>query len=180
MLFNRADVPVLAEKVKWRYTPEGEYPEAIRRVWAARTVEEARQEETRNTVHLFWAMWLISAKYCVRDAAQRETPFAVMLGNLLADTRRNTLGGEWVAPEPPAPAPTLAEKVAALRGLADAMAALGKAPPDAVPRFLALRAQWRLHPPAAWLLAAALRYRAPGAEPDAKRPTVAELQAAFN
>jgi hypothetical protein len=49
-----------------------------------------------------------------------------------------------------------------------------------VPRFLALRAQWRRHPPAAWLLAAAFRYRAPDADPDAKRPSVAELQAALN
>jgi len=48
-----------------------------------------------------------------------------------------------------------------------------------VPRFLALRAEWRRHPPASWLLASAFGYRAPGAEPAAKAPTVAELRAAL-
>ena len=48
-----------------------------------------------------------------------------------------------------------------------------------VPRFLALRAEWRRHPPASWLLAAAFRYRTPDAEAVAKAPTVAELRAAL-
>jgi hypothetical protein len=50
-----------------------------------------------------------------------------------------------------------------------------------VPRFLALQAEWRVNPPAHWLLAAALKYRP--ADRDAKspprQPTVAELKAAF-
>jgi hypothetical protein len=42
-----------------------------------------------------------------------------------------------------------------------------------------MRAEWRRHPPVSWLLAAALRYRAPEAEPAAKAPSVAELRAAL-
>jgi len=48
-----------------------------------------------------------------------------------------------------------------------------------VPRFLALRAEWRRRPPASWLLAAAYRYRAPDVEPSAKAPSIAELRAAL-
>jgi hypothetical protein len=47
-----------------------------------------------------------------------------------------------------------------------------------MPRFIALHAEWRRNPPVHWLIAAALRYRAPGG--DARRqPTVAELKATF-
>jgi hypothetical protein len=49
-----------------------------------------------------------------------------------------------------------------------------------VPRFLALQAEWRRHPPAHWLVAAALKYKPPGEGPSARRqPTVAELKAVF-
>jgi hypothetical protein len=50
-----------------------------------------------------------------------------------------------------------------------------------VPRFLALAAEWRVNPPAHWLLAAALKYRATvgDAHTPARQPTVAELKAAF-
>ena len=61
-----------------------------------------------------------------------------MLLNLLSDTRRNMDRGERVAPEPLAPAPTLAAKTAQLQTLADKMTALGYTPPAAAPRFLAL------------------------------------------
>ncbi|MGD0641979.1 MAG: hypothetical protein ABSC22_14625 [Roseiarcus sp.] len=50
-----------------------------------------------------------------------------------------------------------------------------------MPRFLALAAEWRVNPPAHWLLAAALKYRPPDrdAKAPARQPTVAELKAAF-
>jgi hypothetical protein len=48
-----------------------------------------------------------------------------------------------------------------------------------VPRFLALQAEWRPHPPAHWLLAAALRYRSQADAAPARQPTIAELTAAF-
>ena len=38
-----------------------------------------------------------------------------------------------------------------------------------VPRFLALQAEWRRHPPAHWLVAAALKYQPPG-EPAGAAP----------
>ena len=49
-----------------------------------------------------------------------------------------------------------------------------------VPRYLALQAEWRARPPAHWLLAAALKYRAPesGVAPS-RRPTLDEMRAAF-
>lgn len=49
------------------------------------------------------------------------------------------------------------------------------------PRYLALVAEWRARPPAHWLIAAALRYRAPeaGTTKSADAPTVAALRAAF-
>ncbi|MBC7807774.1 MAG: hypothetical protein H7145_16700, partial [Akkermansiaceae bacterium] len=65
-------------------------------------------------------------------------PFALMLRNLFADTRRNVQGGEWVQPTDANGAPTLAEKAALLRKFAGEMTALGQAPPDAVPRFLTM------------------------------------------
>jgi hypothetical protein len=46
-----------------------------------------------------------------------------------------------------------------------------------VPRFLALHAEWRRNPPARWLIAAALRHRAPGEAAPPRQPTVAELKA---
>ena len=138
ILFNRGGVPVSDAKKRWDFTPESEYPDAIRRLWASRTPDEAHREETRNTIHLFWAMWLISAKYAARRPDETELPFAPMLRNLLADTRRNVHGGEWVRPTDANGAPTLAEKAALLRTLAGEMSALGQAPPDAVPRFLTL------------------------------------------
>jgi hypothetical protein len=48
-----------------------------------------------------------------------------------------------------------------------------------MPRFLALKAEWRRSPPVHWLVAAALRYRAPNDEAPPRRPTIAELKAAF-
>lgn len=50
------------------------------------------------------------------------------------------------------------------------------------PRFLALQAEWRRRPPAHWLLAALLRYQAPGATPEqlARQPSLAELKAALS
>lgn len=48
-----------------------------------------------------------------------------------------------------------------------------------VPRFLAMRTEWRRHPPVSWLLAAAFRYRSPDGDSAAKAPTVAELRAAL-
>ncbi|MBC8137184.1 MAG: hypothetical protein H8F28_14990, partial [Fibrella sp.] len=138
VLFNRGAIPASGAKKKWEYTPESEYPDAIRRLWASRTPDEAHREETRNTVHLFWAMWLISAKYSARKPGGKELPFAPMLRNLLADTRRNVQGGEWVQPADANGAATLAEKASLLRTLAGEMTALGQAPPDAVPRFLTL------------------------------------------
>lgn len=138
VLFHRGAIPTGTTKQTWDFTPESEYPEAIRQLWASRTPEEAHREETRNTVHLFWAMGLISAKYSARDPLQTELPFAPMLRNLLADTRRNIHGGEWVPPTNDNAAPTLATKVAMLRRLMDEMITLGQLPPDAVRRFLSL------------------------------------------
>ena len=137
-LFNRGAIPISREKTDWSHADESHFPDAIRAVWAARTPDEAHAEETRNTVHLFYAMWLIAAKYCARDPKQTALPFAEMLGNLLSDTRRNVAGGAWMKPEPFAPLPTLADKVAALRTLAASMTALGYAPPDAANRLLAI------------------------------------------
>jgi hypothetical protein len=48
-----------------------------------------------------------------------------------------------------------------------------------IPRFLALRAEWRRNPPAHWLVAAALKYRAPEEAESLRQPTIAELKAAF-
>ena len=49
-----------------------------------------------------------------------------------------------------------------------------------VPRFLALRAEWRLRPPAHWLLAAALQVSSDRGELEpARQPTIAELKAAL-
>jgi hypothetical protein len=49
------------------------------------------------------------------------------------------------------------------------------------PRYLALVAEWRAHPPAHWLIAAALKYRPPAPQKatPARQPTIAELRAAF-
>jgi len=48
-----------------------------------------------------------------------------------------------------------------------------------VPRFQALQAEWRRHPPTHWLVAAALKYTAPESAPVSRQPTVAELKAAL-
>jgi hypothetical protein len=50
-----------------------------------------------------------------------------------------------------------------------------------LPRLVALQAEWRAHPPAHWLVAAALKYRPPKAEADsaAQQSTIAQLKAAF-
>jgi hypothetical protein len=48
-----------------------------------------------------------------------------------------------------------------------------------MPRFIALRAEWRRNPPIHWLVAAALKYRPPEDEAQARQPTIAELRAAF-
>jgi hypothetical protein len=49
-----------------------------------------------------------------------------------------------------------------------------------VPRYLALQAEWRARPPAHWLLAGALKYRAPDSAPaPSRQPTFDEMRAAF-
>jgi hypothetical protein len=48
-----------------------------------------------------------------------------------------------------------------------------------VPRLLALQAEWRRHPPAHWLVAAALKYKPPEETPLSRQPTIAELKAAL-
>jgi len=48
-----------------------------------------------------------------------------------------------------------------------------------MPRFLALRAEWRRNPPVHWLVAAALKYREPTGEISSRAPTIAALKAAF-
>jgi len=48
-----------------------------------------------------------------------------------------------------------------------------------VPRFQALQAEWRRHPPTHWLLAAALKYKSPGEPAAPRQSTAAELKAAF-
>jgi hypothetical protein len=48
-----------------------------------------------------------------------------------------------------------------------------------VPRFAALRSEWRRRPPAHWLLAAALRYGERDPTLPNRRPSAAELQAAL-
>jgi hypothetical protein len=48
-----------------------------------------------------------------------------------------------------------------------------------IPRFLALRAEWRRRPPAHWLLAAALRFGERDAPSAQRQPSVAELQTAL-
>jgi hypothetical protein len=48
-----------------------------------------------------------------------------------------------------------------------------------MPRFLALKAEWRCNPPVHWLVAAALKYRAQNDEAPPRQPTIAELKAAF-
>ncbi len=46
-----------------------------------------------------------------------------------------------------------------------------------MPRLLALHAEWRRNPPAHWLIASALKYRAPGETAPPRQPTIAELKA---
>jgi hypothetical protein len=46
-----------------------------------------------------------------------------------------------------------------------------------VPRYLALQTEWRRSPPAHWLVAAALKYRAPTEGVTTRQPTIAELKA---
>jgi len=48
-----------------------------------------------------------------------------------------------------------------------------------MPRFLALRAEWRRNPPVHWLVAAALKYREPKDDAPPRQPSIAELKAAF-
>jgi hypothetical protein len=49
-----------------------------------------------------------------------------------------------------------------------------------LPRLIALQAEWRARPPAHWLLASALHYRAPGAGAASLRQTsVAQFLATF-
>jgi hypothetical protein len=48
-----------------------------------------------------------------------------------------------------------------------------------MPRLLALRAEWRRNPPTHWLVAAALKYRAPEEAAPLRQPTIAELKIAF-
>ena len=50
-----------------------------------------------------------------------------------------------------------------------------------MPRLAALQAEWRANPPAHWLIAAALKYRAPIgiAATQPRNPTIAEMKAAF-
>jgi hypothetical protein len=48
-----------------------------------------------------------------------------------------------------------------------------------MPRFLALRAEWRRNPPVHWLVAAALQYREPSEDTAPRQPTIAELKASF-
>ena len=49
-----------------------------------------------------------------------------------------------------------------------------------LPRLAALQAEWRANPPVHWLVAAALKYRAPEAtEEKARRPTMAAMKAVF-
>lgn len=48
-----------------------------------------------------------------------------------------------------------------------------------LPRLIALRKEWRRHPPVHWLVASALKYKTPDETTITKQPSVAELQAAF-
>jgi hypothetical protein len=50
-----------------------------------------------------------------------------------------------------------------------------------MPRLAALQSEWRAHPPAHWLIAAALQYRPPAnsAPVAVQRTTIAQLRAAF-
>jgi len=48
-----------------------------------------------------------------------------------------------------------------------------------LPRLIALQAEWRARPPAHWLLASALHYRAPGAGAALRQTSVAQFLATF-
>jgi hypothetical protein len=50
-----------------------------------------------------------------------------------------------------------------------------------MPRLAALQSEWRVHPPAHWLIAAALKYRPPANSVPAVagQPTIAQMRAAF-
>jgi hypothetical protein len=48
-----------------------------------------------------------------------------------------------------------------------------------VPRFLALQAEWRRHPPSHWLVAAALKYKPPDEKARGRQASMAELKTAF-
>jgi hypothetical protein len=48
-----------------------------------------------------------------------------------------------------------------------------------LPRFLALREQWREHPPTHWLVAAAMNFRPPGRTGLTTQPSVKQIEAIF-
>lgn len=50
-----------------------------------------------------------------------------------------------------------------------------------LPRLAALQAEWRAHPPAHWLIAAALKHQPPskGGELAPRQPSIAQMKAAF-
>ena len=102
-----------------------------------RTLEQKKREETRNVTSVFWAMWLISARYIVRQRSDEPLFLGEMLRGLLQQTRQ--FAGDTGAVREQTPLSFAApEKVRLLRQMAAEMEALmprvtatGGAVPDA-------------------------------------------------
>ncbi len=88
VLFDHANLPRQSVPTEWGYTDA--VPAALQALLDARTDREKHADELRNVLSLFWAMWLISAKYIARDPEQEQVPFLPMLRDLLRSAQRQT------------------------------------------------------------------------------------------
>ena len=115
-----ADVPL-----PWRYLET--FPPALVRAQEAMTEAEKFAEKGRNTVSLFWAMWMIAARGVARSPTAERLEYASFLCSLWRDAggliglSANALGADS---EDDPPAPTSAAKIARLRELGKDMETL--------------------------------------------------------
>ena len=123
LLFDRAGIPISQQATAWAYTSE--VPPALADVLAARSPGEKQAEELRNQVSLFWAMWLITAKYVARNPNEERMGFLPMLYDLLrnAGIQAGQIEEATKSTELP-PTPEPADKLKVLRQIAGKMETL--------------------------------------------------------
>ena len=125
LLFDKIGMPISEKPLPWRYLKV--FPPALIRAQEAISEAEKQADRGRNLVSLFWAMWMITARFVARNPDEERMGFVPFLRNLMRDCGV-LIGLQENVPdaklENEVPTPDLASKIVRLRELGDEMQAL--------------------------------------------------------